>query len=294
MRNLNLFVKPNEQQRSAASMMPWREKNCVTNLFLALLLTAVASIMLTPCSKGDDEPKYKFTDVTIAAGQTKTIANALGLSWTSSNSLIAKMEGDVLTAVHVGSATLISAKGSFGVTVKPTSTLYVDPYLAFGAQLATVKSWMSANITAATLEASSGTSSLLYSCTGSGASVYGYYFGDSGLNMANVMLKLSYSDELVDFLTERYVTVTVDKEKQYIGLVSPQKDILIVLEPYKVSKTTVWNVIYAPYTASSSTSASAAISALASAAELTRTSSDLVGQSPEACPEFGAIAGRFE
>jgi hypothetical protein len=79
---------------------------------------------MTSCS-GDDEPKTKFSDVTLTVGQTTIIKDAEKYTWVSSNDRIASIDGNILSALHVGTASLVSDNGSFKVVVKGSSQLYL-------------------------------------------------------------------------------------------------------------------------------------------------------------------------
>ena len=111
-------------------------------LFLALALT---SSSFTSCSD-EDETEPKFANVTLNAGETKIIDHAAGIHWTSSNQFVAEMNDNELKALRVGTATLSSTRGHFKIKSNPTSHLYQDPCMQFGASQSTVRSWMKSHI----------------------------------------------------------------------------------------------------------------------------------------------------
>lgn len=210
-------------------------------LFLALALT---SSSFTSCSDEDDEPK--FANVTLNAGETKIIDHAAGIHWTSSNQFVAEMNDNELKALRVGTATLSSTRGHFKVKVNPTSHLYQDPCMQFGASQSTVRSWMKSHIPQAVWKENSKPDLLFYTCTEGAAMIYGYGFDNKKLSRAMLFVNHRYGDELVTFLTERYIVVTVDEAEGYVGLISPEKDMLVVVIPDVLGGVPIYNVVYAP------------------------------------------------
>jgi hypothetical protein len=184
---------------------------------------------MTSCS-GDDEPKTKFSDVTLTVGQTTIIKDAEKYTWVSSNDRIASIDGNILSALHVGTASLVSDNGSFKVVVKGSSQLYLEPCLEFGSTSSKVKTWMSNNISGALL-GSEGSNSLIYENTDI-AWLYYYGFENNKLNTSAVLVTYTYTEELATFLKERYIVVSVDSSDYTIGFVSPEMDLVVLLQPY--------------------------------------------------------------
>ena len=61
---------------------------------------------------------------------------------------------------------------------------------------------------------------------------YGYSFTNSALSSSYVILQMTSvtSDEMVAYLAERYVYVTMDEDDYYFGFVTPDKKTIVILQ----------------------------------------------------------------
>jgi hypothetical protein len=89
---------------------------------------------------------------------------------------------------------------------------------------------MSNNISGALL-GSEGSNSLIYENTDI-AWLYYYGFENNKLNTSAVLVTYTYTEELATFLKERYIVVSVDSSDYTIGFVSPEMDLVVLLQPY--------------------------------------------------------------
>ncbi len=203
-------------------------------MFIALALCAG----LVSCSDDDDKKTLTFKNLTLKAGETATIENGKNISWVSDNELIASVSNDVVTAERVGSTTILDSEYEFSVTVQPTITLYKDPCFKWGASMSTVKSTMSGYSLM-----NSNEEGLLYEGKQAEDFIM-YMFENNSLKYSVVYVPVSYSDEVADFLLERYVPITVDEEEGYIGMISIDEEMAIIATIATLSNTYYWQIIY--------------------------------------------------
>lgn len=217
-------------------------KKIISTKSLLIILTIICSF-LSACSSDDNDDKTKFGNVSIAAGENKVIKGADGTTWTSENKYIAEIENGTLKAHRVGETKLISSKGSFKVNVLPKYSYYKEPYMGWGVSTTSIKNNMKGYTLVGETE-----KALMYNGKGIEAYVM-YLLENSRLNSAAVFIPTSYSDEVVEFLNERYVYGT--KEDNYIGMISPDRKILVVITAQKLNSTIYYTVIYGENTSSS-------------------------------------------
>ena len=213
------------------------------HFFLSLMVVAVAFVSCG--SDKDDEPNY--TNQTLLAGETYTIPGK-DLGWTSDNELIASVANGIVTAEHVGETVIRNGAKSFKVTVTPKYNTFKEPYMNFGASMSSVKSFMSGY----TLNQEN-SEALLYDGKFP-VMYYMYTFKNAGMYLSSAILKSSSvdTDEMVAFMQERYVFVTMDQDKYYFAFLSPDKKMMVILQLDTLNYQVVYEVIYAAYNSSSS------------------------------------------
>ncbi len=210
-----------------------------------LFALLVLPLTFASCGGDDDEPSYP--DKTLVAGDVYSIPNGT-TGWTSDNELIASISPDGVKAEHVGETYIRNGSQSFKVTVTGKYNIYQEPYMNFGASMSTVKSFMSNY----TLKEETD-KALLYN----GVFPVDYHlfsFKDGGLYLSCVIIKATSvsTDVLTAFMQERYIYVTVNKEKYYFGFISPDGQRLIVLQLNTLDSQVVYEIIYAQNTATGS------------------------------------------
>lgn len=187
---------------------------------ILFILTLIVPILaFTGCGGDDDEPSVP--DQTLNVGQTYNIP-ADGI-WDSANDLIATVNGKTVKGVRVGSVVISNGELSFDVTVTPTVTLFKDPCLDFGANAQTVKNAMKG------YEYVGEDDDVITYMDRSNSVAYGYSFKNSKLSMSMVIAPSSIgsTSRVAEHLAERYVPVT--SEDDYIGMVSPDKKVLVIV-----------------------------------------------------------------
>lgn len=211
-------------------------------LLLLSMLTLVVGVF-SSCSS-DDDSSPKFNDVTLIAGSTQQIANSDGINWKSENDLIAEVENGTIKAYRVGEVRIASEKGSFIVKVTPQYSYYTEPYLNFGATIQSVKNQMKGYSLI-----SEDSKSLLYKGTGY-TSGYLYSFENSALKYSYILTSSSYVTEVANWTAERYVYVT--QTDDYIGLITPDKKIMVLIVPMKIGGSWYYTISYGKFEKNSS------------------------------------------
>lgn len=211
-------------------------------LLMAILIPAIA---FTACGDDDDD-EPNVPNQTLKVGQTYTIPS--DGTWTSDNDLIASVSGKIVKGIRVGEVAIRNGGQSFKVTVNPTITLFKDPYLNFGANMQTVKNAMSG------FEYIGEDDGVLTYIDKTNSVGYGYSFEASKLKMSMVIANSSIATakRMGEYLGERYVPVT--SKDDYIGMVSPDKKMLVVLMIKVQSGKVVYAISYAPASDSKSRS----------------------------------------
>lgn len=211
-----------------------------------LFIFSLIVIQLAFISCGDDE-EPNYPDQTLVVGNTYTIpGNSTG--WTSDNELIASISGNVVTAERVGETIIRNGNKSFKVTVNGKYNLYREPCMKWGASKSTVKSFMSDYI----LQSES--DDALYYKGKLQELLTGFSFKNDGLYLSLVALSPSLVDteDLVDFLAERYVYVTHDDSQYYYGFATTDAKNIVILQLKTISYQVVYYIVYAEVTSYSS------------------------------------------
>lgn len=199
------------------------------------LIAALVCINLASC--GGDEDVKKYDDLTLSVGDTRIVEG--DEIWESDNELIVAIDGSELTAVRVGEAKITSSNYAFKVLVNPTNNSFQEPCLDFGYSLSSVKKQMNGY----TLERETD-EAIMYKGKGN-VSYYLYGFENQKLKMSFMLVSTSHMDNLVDFLLERYVPISVDEDDGYIGMASPDAKMLVLITAEKYGNSFYYSVSYA-------------------------------------------------
>lgn len=211
---------------------------------LILLTLLILPLAFASCGS-DDEPNY--SNQTLAVGSVYSIPGR-STGWTSDNELIASVSTNGVTAKHVGETNIRNGSKSFKVTVTGKYNTFKEPCLQFGASMTQVKNFMSGYTLNKEL-----TDALLYDGKFP-VMYYMYTFKNTRMYLSSAIIKSSSVDteEMVDFLNERYVFVTKDESKYYFAFISPDMKTMVILQLDTMDYQVVYEIIYAEYTGSSS------------------------------------------
>lgn len=206
------------------------------NIVSSIAIIFIFTFSFISCSDDDDDENIKFEDIELTAGNSQTIRNGQNIVWESENDLIATVNNGTVNALRVGTVKITSDKGSFTVTVSPTSRLYDEPYMEWGDTKSTVKSYMSS------YELLNETNTIcIYE--GNGAIDFiGYQFENSMLKTAIVYIPTTYLEELVEFLTERYVYVTSTDDIS--AMISVDGETIVGVTAQSINSRVYYAVIY--------------------------------------------------
>ncbi len=211
-------------------------------IFFSLVLVSLAIVSCG--SDKEDEPNY--TNQIMVVGETYTIPGK-SMDWVSDNDLIASISNGIVTAEHVGETVIRNGSKSFKVTVTAQYNTFKEPYMNFGASMSSVKNYMSGYTLNKELS-----DALLYDGKFP-VMYYMYTFKNAGMYLSSAILKASSvdADDMVAFLQERYVFVTMDEEEYYFAFLSPDKKMMVVLYLDTLNSQVVYEVIYGEFTSSS-------------------------------------------
>lgn len=213
--------------------------------FAFAALTGFAS-----CSNDDNKDEsMSFDDVTVNYGETYTIPNGKGLDWSTSNNLIATVDGYVVNAVREGQAIISCDKASFAFTVVPTLTLFQAPTLQWDAPISTVKSYMN-SYPGVNLYSEDGESLLYQGSLNQTVVMVNYGFENNALTSAGIVInseKVS-AEDMGEYLNQRYVPVSVDDANYTFYYATPTADMAVAMRLTTVSNTVVYMISYVPMT----------------------------------------------
>lgn len=215
----------------------------------ALLFAIVLPMAFASCSN-DDPVTLDPTDATIDYGQTVTIkASNKGGSWKSSNDFVAKVEGGVVTGMHVGQATIQYKKDESTalctIMVNPTNNNYPWPCTDFGASVETVK-WYMNRLGGYTLVLDENTV-LGYATTATnGFPLYVYTFDEGALFGCSISVLEDDGADLLEWV-EQYFAEVAETETGWIyadAYSILDSNNAVVFEPNVEAET--WQAIFLP------------------------------------------------
>ncbi len=218
----------------------------------SVMLLAASVVCLTACSGDEEEVRPKIpSSRNMKVGETFKLDYET--QWESSNKHIATVNSaGVVTAERQGTAKIYSGQENLScmVSVVPSYTLYNEPIMQWGISKNSIKSQKGTPVQV--------TSTVLGYETGNTiAPLEMYVFENDRLCSAAVIVKLTYSEELVDHLVQRYVPVSLDSESGAATFVEPlpsgERKTAVEVQVYNTS---YWLVMYLNSSSSTTRSAS--------------------------------------
>lgn len=203
-----------------------------------LLITSI--VCLTACSSDDEEERPNIpTSHYMKVGESFNLGYKS--NWTSSNTFAATVDNEgVVTAVRKGTANIYSTNKDLScyISVSPSYTLYSDPITQWGVSKNSViskKGTADSNVD----------SGLGYSTGNSIAPIEMYLFKNDKLYASAILVKTTYSDELLEHLLQRYKPVYVDTENSSFYFIDAETvadtETAVVAQLYNVN---YWQVMY--------------------------------------------------
>lgn len=190
-----------------------------------MLLCVACVLVFSSCSKDDNEiiPSLNKKEITLYTEETAYLTYSGGeCVWGSDNPLIASVKEGTVTANLVGETLIHANDATCKVIVKPRFTKYYEPYIKFGEDKSKVEQYMSG------YEISKNENNQLAYNGENGILYYLYTFENGKLNASGFATKLSESDYLIDFITERYIPIS--QEGTTFMFVSPDAQIGVALQ----------------------------------------------------------------
>lgn len=165
--------------------------------------------------KNNEDIDLKGSEITLYSGEQYAIkANSdTKILYESENEYIATVsDKGVITAKRIGETSILMDNGmdkkAFGVKVNPKYDLYPIPELNFGmSKISLIEKYGTPDET--------DENTIAYSDYSDAASFVIYKFDDAGLLVASsVMVKTSYSKDIIPFLLERYNYIEEEEEEE--------------------------------------------------------------------------------
>lgn len=168
--------------------------------FLLFFASALIMCVFLSCDKDENEIIYTFDDVELIRNDTYVIPNGEAFVWEVQDTTIAKVDGNVLTAVGTGYTTVFSGSYSFVVVVHSV-ILYDEPCTSWGASKEDIKLYM-ADYKLGLEEED------LLAYYGNRLEKAIYYFFDDKNTLEYLLVDLKLTETLledwIDFMSERY------------------------------------------------------------------------------------------
>ena len=196
------------------------------------LMAILMCMNLASCS--NEESSYK--DLILLVGESKTLEGTE--VWKSDNVLIATVEGNKVEAIRKGETFISSSNHSFKITVNATNNDFKEPYLKFGCNLSELKKEMNQFTVDTEID-----DAILYKGIGNVA-YYMYGFKNQSLYLSCMLIPTSKMNNLVDFLSERYISVSADEDDDYISMTNPEKDMVILISAQYLNNNYYYSVAY--------------------------------------------------
>lgn len=207
----------------------------------SLMLFITSIVCLTACSPEEQEEELPNipTNRYMKVGESYNLGYAS--NWVSSNTFVATVDNEgIITAVREGTAKIYSTSKdlSCNVSVSPTYTLYNEPITQWGIGKNSV-------ISKKGTADSDTDSGLGYNTGNSIAPIEIYLFKNNKLYASAVMVQTTYSDELVEHLSQRYKPVYIDTDNYSFYFIDAETvedtETIVVVELYNVN---YWQVLY--------------------------------------------------
>ena len=207
---------------------------------VSILLILFLSTSLFSC--GNDEPKSS-----IPATQNVYVGSHFNIgddgNWVSSNKFVATVEDGFVKGVHVGECVISNGKQICIITVIPTSHFIEEPTIEWGISKDQIISKYGDDYTSSR--------EIIGYLTNYPETTPLVMFGfiNNWLSASAILVSTKYTDQMVDFLIERYQPIKMDGYDSYfVNGYTPESTTLAT----KVSllNDDYWNVIYVPYSSS--------------------------------------------
>lgn len=176
---------------------------------ILFLLAMLPMLVFTACSD-DDENSLSLdkSEISLYYEDEIKLTASDNVTWSSEDEFVAKVSSNgVVEGGHVGKTFIVASNGAetvkCAVEVKPKYNTFVEPVLDFGASKADIKAKEKRELI------TDNATSLGYKDSKDGVAVI-YTFKNRKMNAAGFGLQYKYTNDIMDFLLERYAPATMD------------------------------------------------------------------------------------
>lgn len=214
----------------------------------SLMLVMTSILCFTACSSDDEEklpniPNSKY----IKVGESFDLGYEC--NWVSSNTFSVTVNNSgVIKGVRKGTAYVYSKDKDLEcyVSVSPSYTLYNEPIIDWGISKSSIRSRKGT-------PDSENSTTFTYNTNSTITPIEMYLFKDNQLAASAIVVKTSYTDELVEHLSQRFKPATVDIENYRLYFIDAETisetETAVVAQLYNTS---YWLVMYSEYTSTRS------------------------------------------
>ena len=211
------------------------------------MLIIASFVCVCSCSDNNEER------INIPSSRNMKVGESFNLgypsNWVSSNTFSAKVDNNgVITAIRKGTANIYSTSKDLScyISVSPSYTLYNDPILQWGISKNSV-------ISKKGTPDSETSTVLTYNTSSTTTPIEMYLFENNSLKASAILVKTSYSDELVEHLSQRFKPAAVDVENYSLYFIDAEtlsdSETIVLAQLYNTS---YWLVMYSQNTSTRS------------------------------------------
>lgn len=185
-----------------------------------ILLFLIPTVLFSACSDDDENSKLSLdkSEISLYYEDEVKLTATDNVEWSSEDEFVAKVSSNgVVEGGHVGKTFIVASNGSetakCAVEVKAKYNTFVEPVLDFGASKADIKAKEKRELV------TDNATSLGYKDSKDGVAIL-YTFKNGKMNSCGFGLQYKYSDDILDFLLERYAPATMDKDEYIFTFVN--------------------------------------------------------------------------
>ena len=198
-----------------------------------MLMVLASNMVFVGCTEDEKEPpSLEPIVLDLYKGENATLTYKGGkCTWSSDEPAIASVSNTgIVTGNLVGSTQIHANKFSCCVTVYPKYNTYEEPYISWGSSINTVDA-VNDNKNERLQYDKKG---LIYKGKGN-ANSYIYLFENEKLSSSAVLIDISHMEEVIEFLSERYIPIGSDDTNSFsFTFIDYKKTMGISLNLYSV------------------------------------------------------------
>ena len=204
----------------------------------SLMLVITSILCFTACSGDDEEGPNIPTSHNMKVGEILNFKYKS--NWASSNTFVATVDNNgVVTAIRKGDANIYSTDKDLScyISVSPSFTLYNDPITDWGSSKSSIISRKGTPDNETTEDSEDGERTLLsYYPSLTITPIEMYIFEDNLLASSAIAVATSYTEELLEHLSQRSIPVAVDLENFSLYFIDA--------ETFEDAETIIWAQLF--------------------------------------------------